>query len=65
MMVLLGTFHVIEGIVALFRDQYFLVGSRGLTVHVSYTTWGWIHILGGPGGPEPGWPCSPGSCGRA
>ena len=47
MMVLLGTFHVIEGIVALFRDQYFLVGSRGLTVHVSYTTWGWIHILGG------------------
>ncbi len=47
MMVLLGTFHVIEGIVALFRDQYFLVGSTGLTVHVSYTTWGWVHILGG------------------
>jgi hypothetical protein len=47
MMVLLGTFHLIEGIVALFRDQYFLVGSTGLTVHVSYTTWGWVHILGG------------------
>jgi hypothetical protein len=47
MMMLLGTFHAIEGLVALFQDQYFLVGKSGLTVHVDYTTWGWIHIIGG------------------
>ena len=47
MMVLLGTFHFIEGMVALFKDEYFKVGSRGLTVHVDYTTWGWVHMIGG------------------
>ena len=47
MMMMLGTFHAIEGLVALFQDQYFLVGKSGLTVHVDYTTWGWIHIIGG------------------
>jgi hypothetical protein len=47
MMVMLGTFHVIEGLVALFQDSYFLVPKAGLTVHVDYTTWGWVHIIGG------------------
>jgi hypothetical protein len=47
MMMMLGTFHAIEGLVALFQDEYFLVGKSGLTVHVDYTTWGWIHIVGG------------------
>ena len=47
MMMMLGTFHAIEGLVALFQDEYFLVGKSGLTVHVDYTTWGWIHIIGG------------------
>src|ERR1044072_3184377 len=45
MMVLLGTFHAIQGLVALFQDEYFLVAKSGLTVHVDYTAWGWIHLI--------------------
>jgi hypothetical protein len=47
MMVMLGTFHAVQGLVALFKDEYFLVGKSGLTLHVDFTTWGWIHIIGG------------------
>ena len=47
MMVLLGSFHVIQGFVALLNDEAYLVGKSGLTVHVDYTTWGWVHIIGG------------------
>ena len=47
MMALVGTFHVMQGLVALFKDDYFLVGQSELTVHVDYTAWGWIHIVGG------------------
>ena len=45
MMVMLGVFHAIQGLVALFRDEYYLVGKNGLTVHVDYTAWGWIHLI--------------------
>ncbi len=45
MMVLLGTFHAIQGLVALFQDEYFLVAKSGLTVHVDYTAWGWTHLI--------------------
>jgi hypothetical protein len=44
-MILLGTLQAIEGLVALFQDEYFLVGKSGLTVHVDYTTWGWTHLI--------------------
>jgi len=47
MLVLVGTFHVIQGLVAVFRDEVFLVGPQGLVVNVDYTTWGWTHIIGG------------------
>jgi vacuolar-type H+-ATPase subunit I/STV1 len=47
MMMLLGAFHLFAGLIALFQDQYYQVGRSGLTVHVSYTTWGWVHIIGG------------------
>jgi len=47
MMLLVGCFHVIQGLVAIFQDQYFLVGQNQLVVHVNYTTWGWVHIIGG------------------
>jgi hypothetical protein len=46
-MLILGSFHVIQGLVALFKDEYFLVGKSGLVINVDFTTWGWIHIIGG------------------
>lgn len=47
MMMLLGSFHLVAGFVALFQDDYFLVGPNGLMVDVDYTTWGWTHLIGG------------------
>lgn len=46
-MSMLGTFHIIEGFVALFNDQYFLVPKSGLIVNVDYTAWGWVQIVWG------------------
>jgi hypothetical protein len=46
-LVLLGCFHAIQGLVALFDDQKFLVADSGLVVSVDYTTWGWVHLIGG------------------
>jgi hypothetical protein len=45
MMVLLGSFHVIDGLVALFNDDYLLVGASGLLVSVDLTAWGWAHVV--------------------
>jgi hypothetical protein len=47
MMVLLGTLHVFQGLVAVFNDQYFLVHKSGLVISADFTTWGWVHIIGG------------------
>jgi hypothetical protein len=47
MMVMVGTFHMIEGLIALFKDEYYLVAKSGLTVEVDYTAWGWTHLIAG------------------
>ena len=47
MMMILGCFHAIAGLVGIFEDKVFLVGPNKLVVHVDYTTWGWVHLLGG------------------
>jgi hypothetical protein len=47
MMVLVGSFHAIQGLVAIFRDEVFLVSSSGLVVDVDYTAWGVAHLIGG------------------
>jgi hypothetical protein len=47
MMLLLGSFHAIQGLVALFDDQKLLVTDRDLIVSADYTTWGWVHLIGG------------------
>jgi hypothetical protein len=46
-MVMLGTFHIIQGLVALFNDEYYLVGKSGLIVNMDFTAWGWVHLIGG------------------
>lgn len=45
MMVMVGSLHVIQGFVALFKDSYYVVPKSGLVVSVDYTAWGWIHII--------------------
>ena len=45
MMVLVGTFQAIAGLVALFNDEYYVVTRNDLVVSVDYTTWGWVHLL--------------------
>ncbi len=47
MMTLLGVLHGIQGLVALFKDDYYAVSSSGLVIAADYTTWGWTHLLGG------------------
>jgi hypothetical protein len=45
MLVMLGLFQAIEGLVAIFDQGYYLVGSEGLVVNVDYTAWGWVHLI--------------------
>jgi hypothetical protein len=45
MLMTLGAFQVIEGIVALVKDGFYLVRPAGLVVNVNYNTWGWTHLL--------------------
>src|SRR3954465_10001725 len=45
MLIMMGSFQVIEGLVALFDDGFYLVRSNGLVVDVNYNTWGWIHLI--------------------
>ncbi len=46
MLVLMGTLHIIAGLVALFKNEILLVGPNN-TWLLDYTQWGWVHILGG------------------
>ncbi|MFI5891764.1 hypothetical protein ACIA5D_16790 [Actinoplanes sp. NPDC051513] len=47
MMVLLGIFHVIEGIVALADDSFYKARAAELALGFSYTVWGWLHVVVG------------------
>lgn len=46
MMMLVGGFQAIAGLVALFKDDFYLVTAKSLLVF-DYSTWGWIHLLMG------------------
>ncbi len=45
MMVMVGSFQAIEGLVALFDDGFYRVTESGLVVSLDYTAWGWTHLL--------------------
>lgn len=44
MIMLAGTMNVIQGLVSLLDDGYYLTNPDGLTVNLSYTTIGWIQM---------------------
>jgi hypothetical protein len=46
MMIMVGSFNVIYGLVALFNDTYYAVTRQGLLVF-DLTQWGWIHLIVG------------------
>jgi hypothetical protein len=43
-MMLIGTFQAINGIAAIFNDQFFVV-TQHYTFDLDVTTWGWIHLI--------------------
>jgi len=45
MMLMMGAFQIIEGLVALFNDEYYLVTRNGLIISFDYTAWGWTHLI--------------------
>lgn len=45
MLIMLGAFQIIEGLVALFDDGFYAVRPDGLVVNVDYNTWGWVHTV--------------------
>jgi hypothetical protein len=46
-LVMAGGFETIQGLVALFRDEYYVVTRDGLLVTIDYTVWGWVHLIAG------------------
>lgn len=44
LMMISGIFQGIAGLVALFKDSVFIVGSEGLLVF-NFAQWGWVHII--------------------
>src|SRR4051795_11821690 len=47
LMVMVGSFQAVEGLVAIFNKGFYHVSPRGLVVNVNYNVWGWIHLLVG------------------
>jgi len=47
MMMLLGVFHMFEGLIALFRHAEIVFPTSGLTIQVNYTQWGWLQLIAG------------------
>jgi hypothetical protein len=44
-LLLAGTFHILQGLVALFRDRVYAVDRAKLAIDVDYSVWGWAHLL--------------------
>ena len=49
-MVLIGVFQALAGLVAIFNDEFYVV-ARNYTFDLDVSAWGWIHLLVGPRGP--------------
>ncbi len=45
MLFLVGAFQVVQGLVAVFDDGYYVVRESGLVIDVDYTVWGIVHLV--------------------
>jgi hypothetical protein len=46
MMIMIGIFHAIAGLVAIFDDEFY-VATRNYVFQFDATEWGWIHLIFG------------------
>ena len=46
-MLVVGFFDVIQGLVALFKEEVYVIPASGLIVSTDFTTWGWILLIWG------------------
>jgi hypothetical protein len=46
MMIMVGVFHAIQGLVALANDTFYVVGEEWV-FQFDITTWGWVHLAFG------------------
>jgi len=46
MMVLIGTFQALSGLVAIFNDEFYVV-AQNYTFDLDVSAWGWIHLIVG------------------
>ena len=54
MLIIIGTFHAIVGLVAVIDDDFYVV-TRNYTFDLDVTAWGWIHMLLGALVATAGW----------
>jgi hypothetical protein len=45
-MILVGTFHAIGGLAAIFDDKFYVV-TRNYAYDLDVTAWGWLHLIMG------------------
>ena len=46
-MMLLGSFHVMQGLAAIADADYFPAAGHGPVTDISLTAWGWLHLVEG------------------
>jgi hypothetical protein len=46
MMAILGTMSAINGLIALFNDEAYIVTDQNV-IGLDFTTWGWVHLIVG------------------
>jgi hypothetical protein len=45
MLLMLGGFQIVEGLVALFRDDFYVTTNAGLVIPMDFSAWGWTHLI--------------------
>lgn len=45
MLIMLGLFQAVEGLVALINPGFYLVTREGLVLNIDYNAWGWTHLI--------------------